>query len=151
MPAPKRYLLVYRTPVNTILAHPTTFVTFGRTALAARTILIADGAAGSANARLFADALARRPLGTIWGHPSGYDFRILAADFTADGAAITPGLKVFNYYDRQWGVIEAGQFLRQDSLGPGGEFFDGWYDFLREGRIRPCKKLNGQRLATKEV
>lgn len=145
-----RYLLIRRTPLGKITAYGDTHLTFIRAAAAARESLVGSEVAGTANARLFADALARRPLGTVWGHPSGYDFRILVADFTEDGAPITPGLRVFNYYDRTWGIIEPDQFMRGDMMGPGGEAFDGWYDFRKDGEERSSKKLNGQRLAVKE-
>jgi hypothetical protein len=94
--------------------------------------------------------LTTAPVGSLWRHPSGYDFRILEAAFTEDGALITPGIRVFNYYDHEWGTIDAGQFMHEGDLSPGGKFFDHWYDFTREGESRSFKKLNGQRLATKE-
>lgn len=147
---PKGYILIRRLPTGEIKAHLTPFASIPKAAAAAGRCLADNGAADSAAARLFTSALAPRPLGTVWGHDSGYDFRILAADFTADGVAITPGLAVFNFYDRDWGVIEADQFLREDLSGPGGQYFDGWYDFRRDGEDRSYKKLNGERLATKE-
>lgn len=147
---PEGYLLIRRSPKGVITAYGDTYRTSGHAAAAAKGSLIGSGVAGSANGRLFADALARRPLGTIWGHPSGYDFRILGADFTEDGTPITPGAHLFNYYDREWGVITPEQFMSELLGSPGGKFFDGWYDFTRVGDDRPCKKLNGQRLAAKE-
>lgn len=149
MPEPRGFLLIHRTPTGKITAQPVPFTSFNRAAAACARILTGAGVAGSANARLFADAIARRPLGTIWGHPSGYDVRILAADFTEDGAPITPGARLFNYYDQAWGHVVASPFMAEGVLYPGGQFFDHWYDFAREcdGWVH---KLNGQRLATKE-
>lgn len=145
-----RYLTIYRTPEGKIKAHPTPLPSHGHAALATGRVLTVNAVCGSANARLFAGAMARRDIATVWGHESGYDFRILFADFTADGALIMPGMRVFNYYDREWGTIEPGQFMREDQLGPGGKLFDGWYDFIRDGDTRSFKKLNGERLAVKE-
>lgn len=146
-----QYLLIRRSPQGKITAHGgTVYRTVDHAAAAAKGSLISSGVAGSGNARLFGDALGRRPLGTIWGHPSGYDFRILAADFTDDGAPITPGARLLNYYDNEWGTIEPTQFMHGGLLSPGGIAFDGWYNFTRDKDGWECK-LNGQRLAAKEI
>jgi hypothetical protein len=148
---PAGFLLIRRMPSGKIDAYrEQTFPTLHHAAAAARGALIGAGLAGTARARLFADALARRPLATIWGHPSGWDFRILAADFTEDAAPITPGARLFNYYDRQWGTVLPDQFMAEGLLYPGGNAFDHWYDFAREsdGHIA---KFNGQRLASREL
>lgn len=144
------YLLIRRTPLGKIMSSGP-FTTIGHAAVAAARTLTGAGMAGSGNARLFADALAILPLGTVKAHLSGYDFRILAADYTEDGAPITPGLRVFNYYDQTWGHIDAAPFMAENPAGPGGKFFNGWYDFTKDGDDRSCKMLNGQRLATKKA
>jgi hypothetical protein len=110
-------------------------------------LLIAKGVAGSAAARLFGDALARRPLGTIWGHASSWDFRILEADHTADNVLITPGLRVLDC-DRRLAVIDPAQFFDDSSCYPGGQYFDHWYYVTRDGEDRPYKRFNGERLTT---
>lgn len=143
------YILVRRLPDGEIEAHTTAFDTVGHAARAAALWLSGNRVAGSAAARLFGDALARRPIGTIWGHPAGYDFRILRADFTTDGAPITPGMRVFNYYDRWWGVVTLEQFMRESPIGPGGQYFNNWYAVARESDAYSTD-LNGERLATKE-
>jgi len=145
-----KFLLIRRKPTGEIDAPAHAFNDTPHAARCAGLQLARDGAAGSVAARLFGDALGRRPIGTVWGHPSGYDFRILEAAFTEDGAPITPGMRVFNYYDHEWGTIDAGQFMHEGDLSPGGKFFDHFYDFTRENESRSFKKLNGQRLATKE-
>lgn len=146
MPA---YLLIRRLPTGEIKSHTTPFASINYAARTAALCLKDNGAAHSADARLFGDALARRPIGTICGHKSGYDFRIVTADFTADKVAITPGARLFNYYDRVWVTVVAEQFMFGKPTHPGGDAFDGWYDVAREsdGYI---SLLNGERLATKE-
>lgn len=153
MSVQKGFILIRRLPDDTIKAHTTPFRTFAHAARAAGQSLQDSQAAGSAAARLFADALARRPLGTIWGHDSGCDFRILRAHLTTDAVAITPGLRVITN-DLKWGFVEPTQFMNEaDSFGPGGEYFDdpregGWYLLTHEDGV-PYAKFNGARLATK--
>lgn len=146
---PHGYLLIRRAPDGTITSPDTPYRTFAHAAAASAHFLTGQRLAGTAAARLFAQALARRPLGTVWGHSSGWDFRVLVPDLTEDGAAITPGRRLFNYYDREWGTVLPEQFMSETIGQPGDEFFDGWYDFAREsdGHVR---KFNGHRLATKE-
>jgi len=144
------YLLIRRSPKGVITAYgDCVYNDQSHAAAAAKGSLIGSGVAGSANARLFADALGRRPLGTVWGHPSAYDFRILAADFTNDGHPITPGLRVLDY-DRTWGTVSPDQFMDEGSMAPGGPHFDGWYYVQRDGDDRPRKKFNGPRLVVKD-
>lgn len=149
MPPSPRFILVRRLPTGEIKAHATAFVDVPRAAAAAAHVLKDNAGVGSATARLFAAALDRRPVGTVWGHPSGYDFRILIADYTTDGAAIIPGLRVLDY-DRQWGAVEASQFMAEELGTPGGQYFDNWYYVQRDGEASAYKKFNGERLTTRE-
>jgi hypothetical protein len=143
-------LLIRRSPLGKITAYgDTAYSSVEHAALAAKGSLIGSGVAGSRNARLFGDALGRRPVGTVWGHPSGYDFRILEAHHTSDRALITPSLRVLDY-DRRWGVVEPTQFMDEGIMAPGGQYFDGWYYIHCDGDDQPYKKFNGERLATKE-
>lgn len=98
--------------------------------------------------RPHAMSLATKPLAAIV-EGDGYRFRVLKADYTEDGQPITPGARLFNYYDRWWGTIDPAQFLADGMLSPGGKAFDGWYDITRDGDSWSCK-LNGPRLSTKE-
>lgn len=139
-------ILIRRLPGGEITAHATPFVSARAAADAAARVLHDNAGVWAGDGQKFADALAAQPLGTILDHPSGYDFRILRADVTADGVAITPGLRVFNYYDRQWGTVCRHQFMRTAPLAPGGRFFEGWYDVAREGD-GSVSMLNGERLA----
>lgn len=100
-------------------------------------------------ARYFATAFDQKPVGTVWGHAAGYDFRILRADYTSNGVAITPGLRVLDY-DREWGNVEPLQFMDDGCMSPGGQFFDGWYLVHRDGENYATRKFNGERLTTKE-
>lgn len=145
-----QFLLIRRSPLGKITAYGnTTYADVEHAALAAKGALVSSGVAGTGNARLFADALGRRPIGTVWGHLSGYGFRILPAHFTTDRAAITPGLRVLDY-DRRWGIVEPSQFMDDGMMAPGGQYFDGWYYVQRDGDERAYKKFNGERLITKD-
>ncbi len=143
------YLLIYRTPDGVIAAAPGVFPSHLRAAVQSARVLRDRGIAGSADARLFANALARRSVGVVWGHKSGHDFRVIKAHFTEDGAVITPGRRLFAYYDMLWGTVAPEQFMSEDLLAPGSSLFDGWYLFYPKGDNHP-RKYNGQRLATKE-
>jgi hypothetical protein len=145
---PSGYLLARRLPDGRIKGNAFTFTTFARAARAAGQCLYDNGAELRTTAQKFGVELAAQPLGTIWGHPSGYDFRILRADFTVNGAMITPGLKVRNYYDAWNGTVDPAQFFRESPLDPGGEHFNHWYDVTRDGDERPYTPLNGERLTT---
>lgn len=149
MPEPRGFLLIRRSPDGKITADARLHITFPHAALASAKNLVTGGYAGTANARLFAEALTRRPPGTIWGHPSGLDYRILCADFTADRVPITPGLRVLDY-DRRWGTVYPDQFMDDGMMTPGGEYFDGWYYVQSDGDDRPYKKFNGERMTTRE-
>lgn len=149
-PSPARFILVRRLPTGEIGADSVAFVDIPRAAAAAARILKDDAGVGSATARLFADALARRPVGTVWGHPNGYDFRILIADFTVDRVPIIPDLRVLDY-DYEWGAVESTQFMSEQLTAPGGQLFDNWYLVQRDGESAARKKFNGERLATKDV
>lgn len=92
----------------------------------------------------------RRP-GVIWNHDSGWRFRVLEAHYTADGELITPGLRVFCYYDSKWGTVEETQFFGDGILAPGGSAFDGWYLVRMDDAKGFCRKFNGERLAVKEL
>jgi hypothetical protein len=147
---PAGYTIVYRAPDHSIGSYDRPFLTAVRAAAQARIILTSLKLAGTADARLFADALASRPIGTVWGHDSGYDFRVLEADFTVDNHVIRPGARLYNYYDAKWGTVLPDQFMAEDLLSPGGQYFDGWYNFAREedGHVQ---KFNGERLASREI
>lgn len=148
-PSPARFILVRRLPTGEIKAPSVAFVDIPRAAAAAAHILKNDAGVGSATARLFGDALGRRPVGTVWGHPNRNDFRILVADFTSDGIPVTPGLRVLDY-DREWGAVEETQFMCEELSTPGGQYFDNWYYVRRDGETGAHKKFNGERLTTKE-
>ena len=140
------YLLIYRDPkghVSSVKSKP--YRNFNHAVRAAGMTLLSRQVVGSAATQSFANALARRPLGTVYGHAAGHDFRILRADFTADGVAITPGLKVITN-DLKWGIVEPNQFMSEhDAFGPGGEYFDGWYLIVHEDGTLYAK-FNGERL-----
>jgi hypothetical protein len=72
-------------------------------------------------------------------------YRILVADFTSNGRAITPGLRVLDY-DRREGTVEVGQFLDDGTMSPGGEYFDGWYEVVPDGETKRGKRFNGERM-----
>lgn len=147
-PSPARFILVRRLPTGEIKAHSMPFVDINRAAAAAAHVLKDNAGVGSATARLFGDALGRRSVGTVWGHPNGYDFRILTADFTADAVMIIPGLRVLDN-DCEWGHVEATQFMSEGVTAPGGPYFDNWYLVQRDGETVAHKKFNGERLTTK--
>ncbi len=146
---PQKFLLIRRLPDGPITAHATPFDTISRAARAAGLCLFDNGAEVRTTAQKFGAELAAQPLGSIMEHRSGYVFRILAADFTEDGAPITPGARLFNYYDAVWGTVLPDQFMAEGILYPGGSAFDGWYDFARESDGWTYK-LNGQRLAARK-
>lgn len=142
------YLLIRRFPDGSI--HSNTKPIRGRktAASAAATILRMRAGEVYRQASHFAAALARQPDGAIWGHASGYDFRMLVPDYTADGAAITPGLRVFNLHDREWGTIEPLQFMDQGLNSPGAPGFDGHYFFQKQDERYATRKFRGDRLST---
>ncbi|MFH9731818.1 hypothetical protein [Streptomyces sp. NPDC017260] len=65
---------------------------------------------------------------------------------THDGVEITADLKVFNYYDRKWGVVTPDQFARGGDIDPGGKHFNGWYGVRHDDGSRAL--LNGHRMST---
>ena len=65
---------------------------------------------------------------------------------TYDGVEITAGLRVFNYYDWEWGEIDPQQFERPGRIYPGGDLFNGWYTVLHDNGSRTL--LNGHRIST---
>lgn len=146
----KGFLLVHRTPSGEIASHPYPYALLENAAAASARMITELGVADEESARLFAHALNLCPLGVIWGHPSGYDFRILEADLTADGALITPGLRV-QINDMWRGVVRPDQFMTEGLTEPGGRFFDGWYLVRKEGEDAPYAKYNGERMSTKGV
>lgn len=143
----QRYLLIRRTPDRVIKARTLTFTGVRAAAGAAGQILHDNAGVWEGDAQKFAAALTAQPVGVIWGHPSGYDFRILPAHFTADGIAITPGLRVITN-DLKWGTVEVDQFMNEaDPFGPGGQHADGWYHLNHEDGTRYAR-FNGERLGT---
>lgn len=65
---------------------------------------------------------------------------------THDGAKIESGMRVLDY-DRKWGIVDPAQFTRGGSCDPGGEYFDGWYEILRDDGS--TSRMNGTRMTTK--
>lgn len=65
---------------------------------------------------------------------------------TYDGVEITSGLRIFNYYDWRWGVVEPEQFERGGLCEPGGEHFNGWYTVKHDDGSSTL--LNGHRMST---
>lgn len=143
------YLLIRRFPDGSIHSNAKPVLGRKTTAAAAATILRMRAGEVYRQASHFAAALARQPDGTIWGHASGYDFRILVPDYTSDGVAITPGLRVFNLHDQQWGIIEPLQFMDQGLHSPGAPGFDGHYLFQKDGDGYGTRKFRGDRLTTR--
>lgn len=147
-----QYLLIRRIPTGKI-ASSGPFTSRGHAAVAAARTLTGAGVASAAKARAFAEALGLLDVGQVHSYEQeggkSYDFRVLVADFTVNGVAITPGLRVLDY-DRKWGAVEAPQFMDDGMMTPGGEYFDGWYRVHRDGEARAYKKFNGERLTTRE-
>ncbi|MFE4335379.1 hypothetical protein ACFRQM_40040 [Streptomyces sp. NPDC056831] len=79
-------------------------------------------------------------------HPEDIVVDMSDRTHTFDGIEITSGLRVFNYYDRKWGVVAPAQFERTGDLSPGGELFDGWYDVRHDDGSTAL--LNGHRIST---
>jgi len=151
---PECFILVYRTPQDEIkvYAHgdgdPTVYA-FRVNATAVSYTVLTHAGVDYTDAEIFRAKFTEQPTGTVWGHPTRYDFRVLAVDFTVDGVPITPGLRVLDY-DREWGTVEETQFLAEEYGTPGGQFFDHWYYVRRDGEDRARKRFNGERLTTKE-
>jgi hypothetical protein len=59
--------------------------------------------------------------------------------FTEDDVEITPGARLFNYYDGWWGYVdpEAWDPTRHNAngLAPDGEYFSGWFELVREREV----------------
>jgi hypothetical protein len=72
-------------------------------------------------------------------------YRVLKADFTSDRKPIVPNLEVLDY-DRRSGIVEPGQFMDDGTMSPGGEYFDGWYEVLPDGKAGRGKRFNGERM-----
>jgi hypothetical protein len=72
-------------------------------------------------------------------------YRILKADFTSDRKPIVPNLEVLDY-DRRTGIVEPGQFMDDGMMRPGGEYFDGWYEVIPDGKAGRGKRFNGERM-----
>lgn len=143
----EKYILVRRRHDGAISAHAASpFDAVRWAARAAGIVLYERGAEPVlSTAQKFGATLGEQPLGTIWGHRSGDDFRILIADYTSDGVAITPGLRVQDN-NLKWGLVEAPQFFDDGMLMPGGQYFDHWYYVVRENGHR--ERFNGERLTT---
>ncbi|MGW3274938.1 hypothetical protein ACWDFH_26210 [Streptomyces kronopolitis] len=65
---------------------------------------------------------------------------------TVDGAKIEPGIRVLDY-DRKWGIVDPNQFTRGGDFDPGGQYFDGWYDIVRDDGS--TSRMNGTRMTTR--
>jgi hypothetical protein len=98
----------------------------------------------------FGPAVAEASVGTSWTHASGYTGRILKADFTDDGQAIVPGLRV-RTNNNWWGYIWPEQFLAEGLTAPGGSCFEGWYEVCKDDDHAPYYRFNSERLSTKEM
>lgn len=139
------YILVRRAPLGSVMAHDIPFDTVDDAGRAVTTILLGQPSVTKEAAVNYARELTGLPLGTIVKHSTGYEFRILAADYTADGKLIHPGLRVLNT-DMKAGAVSRSQFMRLAPFAPGGEFFEGWYDVAVDGVGK--KSFNGERLTT---
>lgn len=141
------YLLVRRTPNGMIFANRTPFGSLRDAARVAGLVLSDYLKLGEGAGMDLSEELASRPLGSICANKdSGFDFRVLTADFTADNVPITPGLRVLTT-DMVWGSVGRAQFMRTAPLAPGGEHFGGWYSVELNGDGRE-KDFNGERLTT---
>lgn len=135
------YLLIHRGPGGRVGAHPTVFDDVDDAARATTQYVRDDYAAAVTFASEFATMLP----GSVAEHDSGYSFRIIKADFTADErpVPITPGLKV--HINDQWdGIVEPTQFMFTGLMDPGSRFHDGWYLVYKNGK--PHNKYNGERM-----
>lgn len=65
---------------------------------------------------------------------------------TVDGVIIRAGLRVLDY-DRKIGTVDHEQFTRGGSCDPGGEYFDGWFQVVRDDGSTGL--FNGERLTTR--
>lgn len=139
------YLLIRRTPLGAVIAHPAPFGSVKEAARVAGLMLYDNTAVSGATAQAFGAGLATLPVGSLYEHDSGYQFRILAADFTDNGVPITPGLRVLTN-DLTEGTVSRAQFMRNSSIDPGGQYFNNWYDVDIDGYGR--KSFNGERLTT---
>lgn len=139
------YLLIYRTPYKSITTPGTVYTTMERAGRAAGLVLYDNASVPRSTAQKHGDKIASRPVGSVYVHDSGYDFRILRADHTANGIPITPGLRVVNN-DLKWGTVGRAQFMAEGASNPGGEHFLSWYDVDVDGHGR--KPFDGGRLTT---
>jgi len=62
---------------------------------------------------------------------------------TSNGVAIRAGLRVLDY-DRKTGSVGHAQFTRGGSCDPGGEYFNGWFEVVRDDGSTAL--FNGERL-----
>ena len=62
---------------------------------------------------------------------------------TSNGVAIRAGLRVLDY-DRKEGSVGHAQFTRGGSCDPGGEYFNGWFEVVRDDGS--TRLFNGERL-----
>jgi hypothetical protein len=73
---------------------------------------------------------------------------------TADGFAITNGIKLYNYYDCEWVIVQFDDYPISHN-NPSHEYWDGWFRVVscdppeKGGRGR--YSLNGERMCTKEI
>ncbi len=141
------YLLIRRLPDGVIKSHSMTFASGNKAARAAGVVLYDNAGVQMAVAQRFSALVAREP-GEVWEHSeSGYAFRVLVADFTANGVAITPGLRVITN-NMEWATVDPAQFMDTSILMPGGRAFDRWYYVIHDGDSHPKDRFNGERLAT---
>lgn len=143
----KHYILVRRTgdDVSTITAIGKTYTSAERAAGAAGEDLMEHGRTPG-QAGDFALDLASRPVGSVMLNPAtNFNYRVLEADFTSNRRPIVPGLRVLDY-DRREGTVTAPQFMDDGMMTPGGEYFEGWYDVLPDGRAGRGKSFNGERM-----
>ena len=140
------YLLIRRTPFMVVTAHPNLFDDPADAASVVADVLRNNVPMLKAPAEQDGEEFAKVPVGDIFEHPSRYQFRLIRADFTDNGKAITPGLRVLNN-DLKQGTVCRAQFMQSGELAPGGRHFKGWYDVDVDGG-GGRSPFNGERLTT---
>lgn len=149
------YILIHRDPSGTItavdLSKSVHTVTYATPTHAARTAgyLFSQlpGQQRGMGGRVARNLHARPVGGILAAWDTGHCFRILRADFTQDGIAITPGLEVTENNLRP-AIIDAAQFMETSDLMPGGQFFDRWYYVVYPGDDRRSHRFDTTRLTT---
>ena len=142
----KPYLLIRRTPFHVVTANPNLFEDAAEAGSAVADVLQNNTPLTRVAAEQEGREFAKLAVGEIFEHSSGYQFRIIRADFTYDGKPIVPGLRVLNN-DLRKGAVCRAQFMRDSPLAPGGKDFLGWYDVAVDGG-GGWGPFNGEHLTT---